>query len=165
MKVLAIDPGYDRVGFAVLEKQPPRRAETVHYSNCFVTVRSHAFVERLRAVGEEMERLINETEPDVCAIEKLYFSSNQKTAMAVSEARGVFLYVATQHALPVFEYTPLEIKSAVTGDGHSDKRQIIAMIPKLVVINKTIRHDDEYDAIAIGITCLAREGSAWEKRV
>ena len=156
MKVLAIDPGYDRVGFAILEKKERASQEIVHFSSCFTTVRTLAFTERLKAVGEEMERLIEIFKPEVCAIEKLYFVTNQKTAMAVSEARGAFLYIAAKNSLPIFEYTPLEIKSAVTGHGHSDKRQIITMIPRLVAIDKTIRHDDEYDAIAIGITCLAR---------
>ena len=88
MKVLAIDPGYDRVGFAILEKKERASQEIVHFSSCFTTVRTLAFTERLKAVGEEMERLIETFKPEVCAIEKLFFVTNQKTAMAVSEARA-----------------------------------------------------------------------------
>ncbi len=159
MRVLAIDPGYGRVGFAVLEKEL-RGKHTVLHSSCFTTSKGTPFPERLKEVGDETLRLINKYLPDSCAIEKLYFTANQKTAMAVSEARGVFLYLAAKMKLSVYEYTPLQIKSAVTGDGHGDKRQVAFMVGKLVDITKPIQYDDEYDAIAIAITCMASESNS-----
>jgi len=157
MRVLAIDPGYDRIGFAILEQNPKDRSEQVLYSACLVTSRDDPFYKRLQCAGEEMESIIKKFSPNTCALEKLFFVSNQKTAMGVSEARGVFLYIAAHHGLFLFEYTPLQIKSAVTGNGHSDKKQVSDMIHRLISIKKNIQHDDEYDAIAIGLTCLASE--------
>jgi len=89
------------------------------------------------------------------AIEKLFFTTNQKTVMGVSEARGVIMYQALLNKIPVFEYTPLQIKIAITGYGRGDKKQIIAMLQHLIKIEKEIKYDDEYDAIAVGLTHLA----------
>lgn len=157
MRVLSIDPGYDRIGFAVLEKTARGAKETLLHSECVVTSRRDPFEIRLKEAGNAMEKLVQTFSPNACAIEKLYFVSNKKTAMGVAEARGVFLFLAARHNLPLFEYTPLQIKSAVTGNGHSDKKQVTAMVHRLISIEKHIQYDDEYDAIAIGITCLASQ--------
>jgi crossover junction endodeoxyribonuclease RuvC len=157
MRILGIDPGYERVGFAIVEKQPQDKTEKLIFSECFTTSKDLPFPSRIYAIGNEMERLIKKYNPKVCALEKLYFFKNQKTAMTVSEARGVLLFIAEKQKLKIFEYTPLQIKSAVTGNGHSDKNQVINMVTKLVKIKEPIRHDDEYDAIATGLTCLACE--------
>ena len=89
------------------------------------------------------------------AIETLFFTTNQKTVMRVSEARGVILYQAALHNLPIYEYTPLQIKIAISGYGRGDKKQITQMIKQLIVCEKEIKHDDEYDAIAVALTCFA----------
>src|SRR5579864_7945969 len=162
MKILAIDPGYERLGIAVLEKVPKSKPfdktqgrEKVLYSDCFKTSSKIPFKERLLLIGQEVERIIKEYKPEVLSIETLYFTNNQKTAMQVSEARGVVIYEAARSGLQISEHTPLQIKIAVTGHGRSDKDQVISMIGRLVIIEKKIRHDDEYDAIAIGLTYLA----------
>lgn len=155
MKILAIDPGYERVGIAVVEKDNSK--EILLYSDCFRTSPKELFHKRLYDVGKEIERVINKHLPEACAIEKLYFNTNQKTALMVSEVRGAVIFVALSHNLPVYEYTPLQIKSAVTGHGTSDKKQVISMVCRLISIEKDIVYDDEYDAIAIGITCMASE--------
>ena len=155
-RILAIDPGYERLGIAVIEKEQNER-ETLVYSDCFKTSAKLAFTERLKLLGEEIERLIDQHKPSALAIEKLFFNSNQKTAMQVSEVRGALLFIALSRGLAIYEYTPLEIKVAVTGDGKSDKGRVTVMIPKLIRLEKQIRHDDEYDAIAIGLTCFAHK--------
>lgn len=155
MKVLAIDPGYGRCGVAVLERLPGQK-EVVLYSDCIETSAKSPFPERLAGVAVECKRLIKKHRLDALAIEKLYFSTNQKTAMQVAEVRGALIGVATESGIPVFEYTPGEIKSAAGGSGRADKRQIITMLHMLVKIEKKIKHDDEYDAIAVGVTHLAR---------
>lgn len=157
MRILSIDPGYERLGIAILEKNPGDKKETLLYSDCFKTSAKLAFVTRLSQIGKELEKLIDEYQPKALAIETLFFSNNQKTAMRVSEARGVIIYTMAGRGLPVHEYTPLQIKIAVTGHGKSDKKQVIAMVPRLIDIKKKIAHDDEYDAIAIGLTCIASE--------
>lgn len=155
MRVLAIDPGYDRIGFAVVEKVKGK--EQLVFSECFETNRKDVFEDRLLALGAECERLIKIYRPEAVAFEKLFFQSNQKTAFLVSEALGAMRYIAASHKLPVFEYTPLQVKNAVAGDGRGDKRQVISMVKQLVNVEKAIRHDDEFDAIAVGLTCLASE--------
>lgn len=154
MRIISIDPGYERVGIAIIEK-PQKGKELLLYSTCFKTSAKLPFYERLVAIGNEVERLVKEFDPQAIAVETLFFASNQKTAMHVSEARGVIIYSAKKLGLDVYEYSPLQIKMAITGDGRSDKGNIITMVPKLVKIEKEIQHDDEYDAIAVGLTCFA----------
>ena len=155
MRVLAVDPGYDRLGIAVLEKE--KDAETLLFSDCIQTNKEDPFSTRLRAVAEAFEKTIIEYTPDVFASEALFFAKNQKTAIDVASARGTFMYIAGKHNLPVHEYTPLQIKIAVTGYGRSDKSQVTDMVTRLIKIEKKIKLDDEYDAIAVGLTCLAVE--------
>jgi crossover junction endodeoxyribonuclease RuvC len=154
-RVLSVDPGYDRVGFAILERDVHKNR--VLYSDCFRTARGMPFYKRLLSVGDEMERLMAAYQPRVVALEKLYFASNQKTAIAVSEARGVFLLIAARHGCALYEYTPLQVKNAITGNGRSDKQHVTKMLAHLVALEARPRYDDEYDAIAVGLTCLASE--------
>lgn len=156
MILVAIDPGYERLGIAVIEKKLKDK-EKLLYSDCFQTDKKLHHHERLGLIGAEIAKVISEYKPEVLCLENLFFTSNQKTAISVAEARGVILYEASKNNLRVFEYGPGEIKVAVTGYGKSDKDQIIAMIPRLIKIGKNIKHDDEYDAIAVGLTCLAIE--------
>jgi crossover junction endodeoxyribonuclease RuvC len=159
MKILAIDPGYGRCGVAIIER-PGRpgenNKETLVFSDCVETSALDNFAERLAVVADVCTRLIKEHSPEALAIEKLFFSSNQKTAMRVAEVRGALIETATRLNVPVFEYSPGEVKSATTGSGRADKRAVATMVRALVKIDKEIQHDDEYDAIAIGLTHLAR---------
>jgi crossover junction endodeoxyribonuclease RuvC len=155
MRVLAIDPGFGRLGIAIVEKGQGK--EQVLFSDCLETSSTLPFPERLRTLGEQIEACISEYVPSACALERLYFNANQKTAMQVAEVRGMILHIASVHHLPIFEYTPSQIKVAVSGSGRSDKRQMMAIIPKLVQVREGKLLDDEYDAIAVGITCLASE--------
>lgn len=155
MKVLAIDPGYGRCGMAVVEKHGGER-EMVLYSACIETPAHAEFGERLHTVIGECERLLAEFKPDAIALEKLYFAKNQKTAMRVAEVRGALLKAAADAELAVFEYTPGQVKSAAAGYGAADKKQVARMLHALVRLEREPQHDDEYDAIAIGITHLAQ---------
>lgn len=153
MRVLGIDPGYERLGIAVVEKQ--NNKEVVVYSECFHTPKELPFHERLFLLGEKIRTIIEEHEPQALAIETLVFNTNQKTAIHVAEARGVVLYEGSRRKLEVYEFTPLQIKIATTGHGRSDKKQVTEMVKKLVKIEKKDAKDDEYDAIACALTCLA----------
>lgn len=154
MKVLGIDPGYGRCGMAVVEKNDGR--EVLIYSDCIETSTSDEFTARLSRVTSECARLIAAHEPDALALEKLYFQKNQKTAMRVAEVRGALINTAAQCGVEVFEYTPGEVKSAAAGSGNADKTAVAKMLHALLKIKKRITHDDEYDAIAIALTHLAR---------
>jgi crossover junction endodeoxyribonuclease RuvC len=154
MKILSIDPGYERLGIAVLEKSPKGK-EILLYSECFKTSAKIPHHERLTLIGNKIKEVIKKYSPEALATEKLFFSKNQKTALLVAEARGVILYSASSLGLQVFEYTPASIKIAVTGYGRSEKRQIIEMVKKLITVPEGKNSDDEFDAIAIGLTHFA----------
>ncbi len=153
MRVIGLDPGYDRLGVAVLEGtgNSPR----LIHSTCLQTDRSQAFHERLAVIGTQFTRILTEHKPEVIALETLFFNKNVKTGIAVAEARGVLLYLATLHGAQIAEYSPQAIKIAVTGYGKSDKTAVVRMVKQLIPNTPTDRVDDEYDAIAVGITCLA----------
>lgn len=156
MRILAIDPGFERIGIAILDKTLKPK-HTLVYSACFKTSALIPFHSRLTLIGNEVERIIKKYKPEALAIEKLYFTTNQKTVMGVSEARGVIIYSASRNNLLIFEYTPPQIKVAVTGYGKSTKDGVMSMVPKLINMETKTNSDDELDAIAIGITCLACE--------
>lgn len=156
MKVIAIDPGFDRLGLAVLENTSGKDA--LLHSACLVTDRNQAFSLRLLEVGTVVESLLTKYQPDTMAIETLFFNKNVKTAIQVAEARGVLLYVCQKFGCTIYEFSPQEIKIATTGYGMSDKTAVIAMVKRLVPEVPQTALDDEYDAIAIGITCLAQYG-------
>lgn len=154
MKIISIDPGYERLGIAILEKLPKQK-EVLLFSDCFKTSAKLPHNQRLNLIGNRVRDVIKEYKPEVLATEKLFFSGNQKTAMLVSEARGVILFAASSEGLEVFEYAPVEIKVAVTGYGKSEKRQVIEMVKRLIEVKKQTKSDDEFDAIAIGLTHFA----------
>lgn len=156
MIILGIDPGYDRLGIAVVERPDGGGRERLLYSDCFSTSPKSKFAERLAMIGEEVKNVILKYRPGALAIEKLYITNNQKTAMNVSEARGVVIYEAARHGLEIYEFSPPEIKVAVTGDGKSDKRQIMKMVSLLIKLPEESSSDDEYDAIAVALTCFAK---------
>lgn len=153
MRIIAIDPGYERMGIAVLERIHGK--DVLLYSSCVVTPRDVDFSLRLGMLTEEFRAVIREWKPEQCAIEKLFFTNNQKTAMRVSETRGALIGAATECRLPIFDYSPLEIKVAVTGFGHAGKGEVSGMVRRLVKMSHIPKHDDEYDAIACGLTHLA----------
>jgi crossover junction endodeoxyribonuclease RuvC len=154
MRIISIDPGYERLGLAIIEKEKNQK-EVLLYSECFKTSAKLPHHERLALIGSKIYETIKEWRPEQLATEKLFFSGNQKTAMLVAEARGVILYVGATLGLPIFEYRPNEIKIAITGYGKSEKKQIIDMVKKLIKVNTKTNSDDEFDAIAIGLTHLA----------
>ncbi len=156
MIILSIDPGFERIGIAVIKKTHKSK-DLLLYSECFKTKAILPFYERLHTIGTEIEKVIKEYEPQALAIEKLFFTTNQKTVMNVAEARGAILYCCARNGLTIFEYTPPQIKVAVTGYGKASKDMVIHMVHKLITINKKTNSDDELDAIAIGLTCLACE--------
>ncbi len=153
MRILGIDPGYERLGLSVIEGE--RSKETLIYSECFRTSAKIPFEERLLLIGERVEYIIKKYKPEILAIENLFLSNNQKTAMRVSEVRGAIIYLGLKKGLKVFEYTPLQIKNSVLGYGKGDKKQIQFMVPKLIKMPSKVRFDDEYDAVAIALTASA----------
>jgi crossover junction endodeoxyribonuclease RuvC len=154
MRILGIDPGFERLGIAVLEKNSNQK-EGILFSECFKTSSKLEFAGRLELLGMEIKKVIKRWQPEVLAIETLFLNTNQKTAMHVAEARGVIMYEAKRAGLKIFEATPLQIKIATTGYGRSDKSQVTKMVKILVDVRGEKKLDDELDAIAIALTGFA----------
>jgi crossover junction endodeoxyribonuclease RuvC len=161
MILLSIDPGYERLGIAVIEKEKKQK-EVLLFSECFKTSSKLPHHKRLMLIGQKITEVVKKYKPKALATEKLFFSKNQKTALFVAEARGVILYTASLLGLEIHEYTPVSIKIAVTGYGKSEKTQVISMVSRLIDVptkikngNSGTKSDDEFDAIAIGLTHYA----------
>ena len=155
MRVLGIDPGFERLGIAVLEKNKTDKKERVLFSECFKTSAKLDFPERIWLIGTEVKKIIKKYKPEILSIETLFLNTNQKTVMRVAEVRGVVIYEAVQAGLKIFEASPPQIKIATTGYGKANKEQILKMIKMLVEIDKSKTSDDELDAIAAAITAFA----------
>lgn len=169
MRILGIDPGFERLGVAILEKQQNKKPfdkaqgkEKVLFSECFHTSAKLEFSERLFLIGKEIKSVIKKYKPEVLAIETLFLTTNQKTVMHVAEVRGVIIYEAISAGLKIFEASPPQIKIATTGYGKANKEQVMKMVRILVDIDKTKTRqkngqesDDEMDAIAIALTAFA----------
>jgi len=158
MLILGIDPGFERMGCAILEKSPG--VEKLIYSDCLVSSKNDPHEKRLLVLAEGLKKIIKKFKPDAMAIEKLFFSANQKTALKVAEARGVALLLAAENDLKVFEFTPLEVKMAMTGYGRAEKDQVRKMVLAMLKIDggkkpasPSGKLDDEIDAIAIALSC------------
>jgi crossover junction endodeoxyribonuclease RuvC len=162
MIILGIDPGFERLGIAILEKKKDNQSfdkaqdkEQVLYSACFKTSAKLEFSERLNLIGTEVKRIIKKYQPQILAIETLFFTTNQKTVMHVAEARGVVIYEGTKAGVKIFEASPPQIKMATTGYGRANKEQIMKMVKILVKVDNSKKSDDELDAIAIALTASA----------
>ena len=155
MRILGIDPGYERLGISILEKNKNDKKECVVFSECFKTSAGLDFSERLNLIGEEIKKIIKKYKPEVLSIETLFLNTNHKTVMRVAEARGVVIYESTRAGLKIFEASPPQIKIATTGYGKASKTEIIKMVKILVEIDKLKKSDDELDAIAIALTAFA----------
>ncbi len=149
MRILGIDPGYAIVGFGVVDYDG-RKFTPVEYG-AILTEAHTPFTERLRAIYTDMEFIFEKFRPECMAVEKLFFTTNQKTAIDVAQARGITVLSAAKRDIPVFEYTPLQVKSAVVGYGKAEKQQVMEMTKNLLGLSHIPRPDDAADALAIAI--------------
>ena len=152
MRILAIDPGYDRLGIAVVEGDPSK--PVLVWSDCVLPEKG-APEKRLAHISRAIADTIHTYAPDALGIETLFFGANKTTALGVAEARGVVLAAAGIAGLPVIECSPQQVKLAVTGYGNADKSAVAKMLPRLLTLPEKKRLDDELDAIAVGISALA----------
>lgn len=152
MRILAIDPGYDRLGIAVVEGDPSK--PVLVWSDCVLPEKG-APEKRLAHISHAIADAISTYTPGALAIETLFFGVNKTTALGVAQARGVVLAAAGAAGLPVIECSPQQVKLAVTGYGNADKSAVAKMLPRLLTLPEKKRLDDELDAIAVGISALA----------
>ncbi len=157
MIILGIDPGYAIIGYGIINAKG-NSYEPIGFG-AITTAAGVPFNRRLQIIFEEMNSIIEQYKPDAIAIEKLYFNSNQKTAICVAEARGVILLSAQIAGVNVYEYTPLQVKSAVTGYGQATKSQVMKMTQRLLKLKEVPKPDDTADALAIAICHSHSNGS------
>ena len=150
MKILGIDPGLGRCGFGLIEIGQKTRA--LDFGVVTTTVDA-PLPARLLELYDSLNEVFDETKPEMVAVEKLFFAKNITTGIAVAEARGIVLLVAEQKGLPVYEYTPNEIKKSLTGYGAATKTQIEEMVRVHLELEKKPKPDDAADALAVAITC------------
>ena len=149
VRILGIDPGYAIVGFGALDAT---RSTLTALRYGAITTKAHTtFEDRLAEIYEDMTELLRMVQPDAMAIETLFYTTNQKTVIAVAEARGVLLLCARQAGVPVFEYTPLQVKQSVSGYGRAPKKQVQEMTRRILKLPAVPKPDDTADALAMAI--------------
>lgn len=149
MKILGIDPGLGIVGYSILDYDG-KTPELLH-SGSIQTAKDKKESARLLEIWEDMGVIIDKYKPDVCAIEKLFFFRNQTTVMPVAHARGVILTALEKYGVPIFEYTPMEVKQVLTGYGRADKKEVEQMVKLSLGVETLPKLDDTVDSIAIAI--------------
>ena len=155
MLILGIDPGYAIIGWGLIRFE---RGKYIPVDFGAITTNAGVpFNRRLEQIYDQLSELLDTHHPDAVAVEKLYFQTNAKTAIDVAQARGVTMLALQQHGMPVFEYTPLQVKSAVTGFGQAQKPQVMEMTKRLLRLKAVPKPDDTADALAIAI-CHAQYG-------
>lgn len=152
MRILGIDPGTGILGFGVIDVDNRGKATLVD-GGVIRTPAKQPDSDRLVTIYDELHQVITELKPTVMSVEKLFFAQNVTTAMSVSQARGVVLLCGKQHGMELYEYTPLQIKQALTGYGRADKKQIQEMVRVILGLTETPKPDDAADAIACALTC------------
>ena len=157
MRILGIDPGIAIVGYGVVEYDGNRF--TVIDYGAVTTKAGEKLSDRLRDIFESINILIERFSPDAFAIEELFFNTNVKTAITVAHGRGVAVLAASTQNLPIFEYTPLQVKQAVVGYGRAEKKQVITMVTMFLGLSAPPKPDDTADALAIAV-CHAHSGSS-----
>ena len=150
MRILGIDPGYAIVGFGVVEYESARFR--LVDMGAITTEADMAFEARIKAIYLDMCELIKTYKPDEMSIEKLFFNTNQKTAIDVAQARGVTILPAIMQGIPIFEYTPLQVKSSIVGYGRAEKKQVQEMVRTMLHLKEVPKPDDTADAVALAIT-------------
>ncbi len=151
MKILGIDPGSTRIGYGLIESSGDAKA--LEFG--LIEISKQSKEGKIRELHDRFKMLLKKTTPELVAIEELFFSKNQKTAIEVAEARGIMKLLVIQASIPLLEYGPREVKIAITNDGVADKKAVIMMVERILKI-KIKGPDDVADALAIALTAAAR---------
>ena len=157
MITLGIDPGLATVGIGVISSTDDRNI--ADWEACIIeTQPGNPLADRLHTIARDLQSIIEQHQPDLAVVEKIFFATNVQTAIDVAQARGVILQTLAAASIPVIEPTPLQLKSAITGDGKADKRQVQAMLARMLRIDRTPQPDDAADALALAIYGSIKKG-------
>lgn len=157
MRILGLDPGIAIVGFGLIEARQGR----FRYENCGA-IRTEAGLplsQRLETIYDDLAQLLDALQPDAVAIEELFFNTNITTGISVAHGRGILLLCCRQKGIPIYEYTPLQVKQSVVGYGRAEKRQVMDMVKRLLGLKALPRPDDAADALAIAL-CHGRAATS-----
>lgn len=163
MKILGIDPGYATIGFGLVASD--RGEHRLLQYGTITTPADMSFSERLVMIYDDMTQLLQTLQPDAVAVEELFWGHNVTTGIGVSHGRGVILLAVAKYGIPIFEYTPMQVKQAVVGYGKAEKHQVMDMTRRLLKMKEVPRPDDAADAIAVALchgrsaTSLLRQGT------
>lgn len=149
MKILSIDSGLARTGYAIFKKNG--QSNILIESGCVITNATELLPKRLNNLRTHMSGIFKKASPDVIVLETIFFGTNQKTLVSIAQAQGVLIELAESFKIPVKFLTPLTVKETITGYGRSDKKSVAKMVKLLLKLKKTIKYDDEIDAIACGL--------------
>ena len=149
MRILGIDPGYGIIGFGIIDLTESG-LKVVDYG-AITTPKEMRITERLMAIGDSIDQIMREYKPDQVAIEELFFFKNQKTVIPVAEARGVTIVTCRKYCKNIYEYTPLQIKQALTGQGRAEKQQVQFMVKTILGLSSIPKPDDAADALAVAL--------------
>ncbi len=156
MIILGIDPGTASMGYGVIKKSKILTLECLDYNVIHTSPKMNPG-ERLKVISNEISKVMKKYKPDVLAIENIFFFRNLKTAMPVSQAKGVVLLAAAKKKIPVWEFSPPQIKLAVTGNGRADKKEVQRKIKEILKLKEIPKPDDAADALAIAVTYTIKE--------
>lgn len=163
MIILGIDPGYAIIGYGVIEYRN-NHFRTIDYG-AIITEAKTPFNERLEIIYDQFNEIVKRNSPEVMSIEKLFYNNNAKTVIDVSQARGVLMLAAQKNRLPVFEYTPLQVKQSVVGYGRAEKKQVQEMTKRILGLEKVPKPDDTADALAMAICHAHASGSVFNNNL
>ena len=150
-RIIGIDPGFGRIGWGVIELRKGKWCGVAY--GCIETDKKADFPSRLEELSIDLSEVIKKYKPDYSAVEELFFYRNVTTAIKVGQARGVILLTLKQNKVPVYEFTPLQIKQSITGYGRAEKGQLQRMVKMMLGVKKPITPDDAADALAVALTC------------
>lgn len=153
MRILGIDPGTATTGFGVIE-QHSKDSFTILEYGVISTPKTDSQAVRLETIYTDLGSIIQKYQPEMAGVEKLFFATNQKTAMTVSEARGVVLLAIKQNSIPLLEFTPLQIKNIICGYGKAEKQQVQSMVQKTFKLKSLPKPDDAADALAVALCAV-----------
>jgi len=155
MRVLGIDPGLAITGWSIVDFDKKGNIDLIDFGAIY-TKKGVELKDRLTDIYKDIHELIEKFKPNICGMETLLFCNNAKTAIAVGEARGVILLTLSEFNLPLYEFTPLQVKSSITGYGKADKRQVQENVKTLCNLDELPKPDDAADAVAVAIACFDR---------
>lgn len=155
IRILGIDPGTARLGYAIVDFDVATKSLTLVNCGIIQTSKDDSDANRLKIIREDLENIINSFQPEYSSVEQLFFFKNPKTIVPVAQARGVILEVCATKDVKVYEYTPLEMKKIITGDGRADKNQVSDIVHREFNLEDKITPDDAVDAVALAM-CFSR---------